>query len=175
MSKCFQLASLVMVSSLVLIPHPLIAFNSAKWMEKREAMSDEAVRLQAAYSNCVARLTSLSEGITIPLETNPDGSVRTSVYAKKAQIFDDAPLVWAEDLVMTKLGDDGKERIRIDAERCVIDRVARTGWVDGHAKVTQGKTSFEGDSVFFSATNGFVTVYSKADMKSADLKLGGLR
>lgn len=175
MSKCFQLASLVMVSSLVLIPHPSIAFNSAKWMEKREAMSDEAVRLQAAYSNCVARLTSLSEGITIPLETNPDGSVRTSVYAKKAQIFEDAPLVWAEDLVMTKLGDDGKERIRIDAERCVIDRVARTGWVDGHAKVTQGKTTFEGDRVFFSATNGFVTVYSKADMKSADLKLGGLR
>lgn len=157
------------------LPVSLLAFNSAKWMEKREAMSDEAVRLQAAYSNCVARLTSLSEGITIPLETNPDGSVRTSVYAKKAQIFEDAPLVWAEDLVMTKLGDDGKERIRIDAERCVIDRIARTGWVDGHARVTHGKTTFEGDGVFFSATNGFVTVYSKADMKSADLKLGGLR
>ena len=165
----------VQLIAVCFLPVSLFAFNSAKWMEKREAMSDEAVRLQAAYSNCVARLTSLSEGITIPLETNPDGSVRTSVYAKKAQIFEDAPLVWAEDLVMTKLCDDGKERLRIDAQRCVIDRVARTGWVDGHAKVTQGKTTFEGDSVFFSATNGFVTVYSKADMKSADLKLGGLR
>lgn len=165
----------VQLIAVCFLPVSLFAFNSAKWMEKREAMSDEAVRLQAAYSNCVARLTSLSEGITIPLETNPDGSVRTSVSAKKAQIFEDAPLVWAEDLVMTKLGDDGKERLRIDAQRCVIDRVARTGWVDGHAKVTQGKTTFEGDSVFFSATNGFVTVYSNADMKSADLKLGGLR
>ena len=174
MNWCFRLASLATVSSLALGPRPSAAFSSAKWMEKREAMSEEAVRLQAAYSNCVARLTSLSEGITIPLETNPDGSVRTSVFAKKARIFEDVPLVWAEDLVMTKLGDDGGERLRLDAERCVIDRVARTGWVEGHAKVTQGRTTFEGDGVFFSATNGFVTVYSGADVKSADLRFGGL-
>ena len=175
MNMRFQLVVLGLVSSLVLVPHPSSAFNSAKWMRKREAMTDEAVRLQAAYSNCVSQLTSPSEGITIPLETNPDGSVRTSVYAKKAQIFQDVPLVWAEDLVMTKLDDEGKERLKLEAKRCVIDRVARTGWVDGHAKVTQGKTTFEGEGVFFSATNGFVSVYSKADVKSADLKFGGLR
>ena len=174
MSRCFRFASLVMVSALVLIPRPSTAFNSAKWMAKREAMTDDAVRLQAAYSNCVSRLTSISEGITIPLETHPDGSVRTSVRAEKAQLFQDAPLVWAENLVMTKLDEDGTERLRLEAGRCVIDRVARSGWVDGHAKVTQGKTTFEGDGVYFSASNGFVSVYSDADMKSADLKFGGL-
>lgn len=153
----------------------LPAFNSAKWLAKREAMSDDAVRLQAAYSNCVGRLDAPSEGITIPLETHSDGSVRTSIYAERAQIFQDAPLVWAENLVLTKLDESGREKLRLEAGRCVIDRVARSGWVDGHAKVTQGKTTFEGDGVYFSATNGFVTVYSGADVKSADLKFGGLR
>lgn len=153
----------------------LPAFNSAKWLAKREAMSDDAVRLQAAYSNCVGRLDAPSEGITIPLETHSDGSVRTSIYAERAQFFQDAPLVWAENLVMTKLDEEGREKLRLEAGRCVIDRVARSGWVDGHAKVTQGKTTFEGDGVYFSATNGFVTVYSGADVKSADLKFGGLR
>ena len=152
----------------------LHAFNRAAWMEKREAMSDDAVRLQAAYSNCVSRLDAPSEGITIPLETNPDGSVRTSLYAERAQLFQDAPLVWAENLVMTKFGDDGREKLRIEAGRCIIDRVARSGWVDGRAKVVQGKTTFEGEGVYFSASNSFVTVYSGSDMKSADLKLGGL-
>lgn len=153
---------------------PLPAFNSAKWMAKRKAMTDDALRLQAAYSNCVGRLDSPSEGITIPLETHPDGSVRTSIFAQRAQLFQDVPLVWAENLVLTRLDEAGVEKLRIEAGRCVIDRVARTGWVDGHAKVTQGKTAFEGDGVYFSATNGFVTVYAGSDMKSADLKLGGL-
>lgn len=166
--------SRVLFITFALFTLSLFGFNRTKWMAKREAMSDDAVRLQAAYSNCVSRLDSPSEGITIPLETNPDGSVRTSLYAERAQIFQDAPLVWAENLVLTKHGDDGQEKLRIEAGRCIIDREARSGWVDGHAKVTQGKTTFEGAGVYFSASNSFVSVYSESDMKSADLKLGGL-
>lgn len=162
-------------TAFALLVLPLFAFNSAKWMAKREAMSADAVRLQAAYSNCVNRLSSPSEGITIPLELNSDGSVRTSVYAKRAQFFPDDPLVWAEDLVMTKHDEQGRVKLRLEAGSCVIDRVARSGWVDGHAKVVQDKTAFEGDGVYFSATNGYVTVYSGSDMKSSDIKFGGLR
>lgn len=174
MSRCFRLASVGVILSFVLFPGVSSAFNTARWMAKREAMTADAVRLKTAYSNCVSRIDAPSEGITIPLETRPDGSVRTSLRAEKAQLFQDEPLVWAENLVLTKLDDEGREKIRLEADRCVIDRVVRSGWVEGHAKVVQGKTSFEGDGVYFSSTNGFVSVYSGSDMKSADLKLGGL-
>ena len=153
----------------------LFAFNTAKWMARREAMTDDAVRLRAAYSNVVGRIDTPSEGIVIPLETNPDGSVRTSVHAAKAQFFSDSPIIWAEKLEMRKFDPDGTERLRLEAGSCVIDRLSRSGWVEGHAKVTQGQTVFEGEGVYFSATNAFVSVYSGADLKSADLKFGGVR
>lgn len=150
------------------------AFNSAKWMVKREAAKADAVRLRAAYSNCVSRISSPSVGITIPLELNSDGSIRTSLHAGRAQFFLDSPFVWAEELTLVKMDDDGTEKLRLVAGSCVIDREVRSGWVEGRAKVTLNATTFEGDGVYFSATNGYVSVSSGADMKSADLKFGGL-
>ena len=170
-----NLRPLLLAPCFFLLPLSLFAFDSAKWMAKREAMTDDAVRLMAAYSNCVAEVKTPSEEVTIPMETYPDGSVRTSVYAKRAQFFEKSPLVWAEDMVLTKLDDDGVEKLRLEARHCVIDRFERSGWIDGHARLIQGKTVFEGDGVYFSASNNFVTVYSDSDVKSADLKFGGLR
>lgn len=168
-----RLAFLVLAAAI--LPSALYSFDSAKWLAKRERMTQDARRLQAAYSNCVNRINSPSEGLTIPLETNPDGSVRTSIYAKRAQFFVESKLVWAEDLVMTKLDPDGTERLRLEADRCIIDRVAKSGWIEGHAKVTQGKTFFEGDGVYFSSSNNFVTAYSNSDIQSKDLKFGGVK
>lgn len=154
---------------------PLAAFDSAKWLAKREAMTADAERLRTAYTNCLANIDSPSEGLVIPLETNPDGSVRTEIHAERAQLYRDSPVIWAENLTLVKKDEDGTERMRLEAAKCVIDRVARCGWVEGHAKVTQGKTVFEGDGVYFSATNDFVTTYSQSDLKSSDLKFGGLK
>lgn len=165
----------LLIALFVLIPVSVYSFDSKKWMVKREAMSKEASRLRAAYSNFVGQVSTPSEDIVIPLETNPDGSVRTSVSAKRAQFFLDSPMIWAEDLVLCKFDTDGVERMRLEAGKCVIDRVSRTGWIEGHAKLIQGKTTFGGEGVYFSATNGFVSVYSNADVVSADLKFGGLK
>ena len=153
----------------------IFAFDSAKWLVRREAMTKDAERLRAAYSNAVGRIDSPSEGITIPFELFPDGSVRTSIYAEKAQIYQKSPLIWAEGLTLIRYDDEGKEKHRLEAGSCIIDRMSKSGWVEGHAKVTQGKTSFEGDGVYFSSSNNFVSAYSKSDIRSEDLRFGGLK
>lgn len=160
---------------LAIIPLFAYSFDSERWLEKRSVMTADAARLRAEYSNSVKRVSSPSEGIAIPLETYPDGRIRTLVSATKAQFFADNSLVWAEDLRFVKMKADGSEELRLDASSCLIDRVSRSGWVEGHAKVVQDKTLFEGDNVYFSSSNSFVTAYMSSDLKSSDLKYGGLR
>ena len=79
-----------------LTPVPSLAFNSEEWLGKRELFAREAERLRAAYTNCVARLETPAEDVTIPVETFEDGSVKVMIFAKKAQYFLDKGLVWAE-------------------------------------------------------------------------------
>ena len=164
--------------TVLLMSVPLLAysFNSVRWLEKRDGMTADAARLRAEYSNAVQRVSSPSEGIAIPLETYPDGKICTMVSAAKAQFFGgDTSLVWAEGLELVKMKNDGTEELRLEASRCLIDRLSRSGWVEGHAKVVQDKTVFEGDNVYFSSSNSFVTAYMSSDLKSSDLKYGGFR
>lgn len=165
----------LLLLAVVIGPLSLCAFDSAKWMERRAAMTKDAMRLKNEYSKRCKKINAPSEDVVIPLETYPNGSVHTSIFAKKAQFFDGTPYVWAQGLVMKKLDTEGKEKMRLEANRCIIDRINRSGWIQGRAKVTQGKTVFEGDGVYFSATNSYITVYSKSDLKSADMKFGGVK
>jgi len=93
------------VKALVTIPCLLamteaLAFDSAEWLGKRELFAREAERMRGVYSNCVARLETPAENVTVPIETFPDGSVKVLVSAKRAQYFLESGLVWAEDVVI---------------------------------------------------------------------------
>ena len=151
------------------------AFDSDAWMEKRRLLNEEALRLKAAYTNCVAHLETPAEDVTVPIETHPDGSVKTVVSAKKAQFFLDSGFVWAEGVVVRKFKKDGSLDVRIDAENCAIDRWSKSGWAEGRAKVVQGDTTFTGRNVYFSSPESYVKVYQDADLDSKNLKVGGLR
>ena len=151
------------------------AFNSSEWLVKREMLTREAERLRTAYSNCVARLSAPAEDITIPIETFPDGSVKSSVHAQKAMFFLDTGMVWAEDVTVRKVDADGKVTAQIDAKNCVIDRSTRSGWAEGPAKLRHGTTEFEGEGVYFSSPDGYVMVTRRSKIVSKDLKFGGLQ
>jgi len=152
-----------------------LAFDSAEWLGKRELFAREAERLRGVYSNCVARLETPAEDVTVPVETHDDGSVKVLVSAKKAQYFLDSGLVWAEDVVVRKFKPDGSEDGRIEAKNCVIDRMSKNGWAEGLATVTHGKTTFRGVGVYFSSAESYVKVFESSDIDSKDLKFGGLR
>ena len=150
------------------------AFNAADWHGKRELMTREAERLMAAYSNCVARLQTPAEDVTVPLDTFDDGSDKVLISAKKAQYFLDSGLVWAEDVVVRRFKKGGALEAQIDAKNCVVDRLSKSGWSDGPTVVTHGKTVFAGRGVYFSASEGYVKVFHDADIVSEDLKFGGV-
>lgn len=151
----------------------LLAFVSAEWSGRREMLTREAERLQVAYTNCAAKATEPAEGVVVPVEVNSDGSVRLSIEAKKAQIFLDDGLVWAEGVVIRKIGSDGVEASRIEAENCVFDRSTKSGWANGALKLTHGGTEFSGRGVYFSSPEDYVMSFSGSSIYSKDLKFGG--
>ena len=151
------------------------AFDLSAWSAQRDLHVREAERLRAAYSNCLQRLEHPAEDVTVPVEMHPDGSVRLVVQAKRAQFFLDTGLVWAENVVVRKLGTDGTLDTRIDARSCVIDRFTKSGWAEGAARVQHGKTSFSGRDVYFSSPESYVRVYDGADLQTEDAKAKGVR
>ena len=158
---------------LALIAGNAWAFNSEEWLGKRELFAREAERLRAAYTNCVARLETPAEDVTVPVETFDDGSVKVMIFAKKAQYFLDKGLVWAEDVTVRRFKPDGTLEAKIEAKNCVVDRFSKSGWAEGLATVTHGKTVFRGEGVYFSSPEGYVKVVERTDVESKDLKFGG--
>jgi lipopolysaccharide transport protein LptA len=150
------------------------AFDSQAWLGKREVLAREAERLQGAYARTVKRIVAPAENITVPVESFPDGSVKSSVFAKKAQFFLDENLIWGEDVLVKSLGRDGKTESEIVADNCLVDRAdsARSGWVDGHAKAVHGKMVLTGEQVYLSFAEEFVSVKRNAEVVAEELKFG---
>ena len=144
------------------------AFDSAEWLGKRELLLREAERLRAAYSNCLAQVKTPAEDVTIPLETFDDGSVKSVVSAKKAQFFHKDGLIWAEGVVITKMAQDGKRELCIEADRCLVDRFTKSGWAEGRASFTQGGTKFGGENVYFSSAESYVHVCAASNFETSD-------
>lgn len=164
------LASALTAGQLAVIGDP----SAQEWMDKRERLEKDAERLQIAYTNCIARLTIPSEDMIIPIETFPDGSVKLVIEAKYANLFDNQTLVWARDVVVRKLDEDGNEKTRLEAVECLVDRFTKSGWAQGSGKVTQGTNVFSGRNFYFSSPESFVTSYEDSTMDAKEIKSGGL-
>jgi len=165
--------ALLIVALTLLASDAPAAFDSAAWQLSRKARLADAGQMRAAYSNCVARLQTPADDVALPVETFDDGSVRMLVQAKRAQYFIDSGLIWGEGVTIRRFLRNGSEESRIEAESCVVDRKSRRGWAEGRAKVTNGKTVFSGQGVYFSAPDAYVRVFSDSEIVSEDLKFGG--
>ena len=150
-------------------------FDSRMWFEKREALTGEAKRLEAAYAKCVAALKSPAQNLTVPVENYADGSVKASVFAERAQFFIDEGLVWGEGVVISQYTPEGEVSAQIRADSCVVDRVSRSGWAEGRAEVVYGGTTVVGEGVYFSLLEEYVMILSGTKVTSTDLKMGGLK
>lgn len=152
------------------------AFDSTAWLEKRADLAHEVERLRDAYRQCAQNVQTPAEDVALPVETFPDGSVKTAIRAKRAQYFLDSGLVWAEDVVVRTFKRDGSPDMVLEAKNCVVDRLTKSGWAEGPAKLTQGETVFRGRGVYFSSPEGYVRVTQDSDLDSKDLRgVGGFR
>lgn len=135
--------------------------------------ADEA-RLKAEYDKCVAKIDKPSEGIVVPVESHPDGSLKVDVYAGKAQFFDKDAVVWCGDVIVREYELDGTVKLELKADACVVDRKTKTGWINGGASGRYGKTKIKGNGIYFSFSDEFVKISSKVEIESTDLKFEGV-
>ena len=146
------------------------AFDSEEWLGKRELLSREAERLQAAYTSCVARIVAPAENVTLPVESHPDGSVKSSIAASGAQFFLDTGFVWGTNVVVRQTSTNGVVEAEVTADSCVVDRHTRSGWAEGHAHARYLKNEVEGDGIYFSFSEEFVTIYTNTIIRVKDQK-----
>lgn len=153
------------------------SFDLEGWLEKRGMLTHEARRLRSEYKWAEANATSPAEGVVIPLETHPDGSVKTVVSAKRAQIFVKKDLIWAEDVEIRRLNADGTVESVIKAGKSVFDRsdCARSGWVEGEAEIRHATTVFKGKNVYFSSIEEYVMSMEDSQVTSSGLKTEDLK
>lgn len=149
------------------------AFDSTAWLQKREIMTREAERLEAIYEKYSAELDSPATDIFVPLETFPDGSIRSSVKAKKAMYHLDDGYLWGEDVVIERFNENGKVESMIKADHVLVDRQTKSGWVEGKAIIYHEGTIFRGVGVYFSSPEGYVMSKSNSKIVSKGLKFGG--
>ncbi|MGN0854836.1 MAG: LPS export ABC transporter periplasmic protein LptC [Kiritimatiellia bacterium] len=150
-------------------------FDSEGWLEKRAVLDREAERLADLYGRCVTALQTPAENLVVPIENYPDGRVKASVTAARAQYFIDEGIVWGEDVVVREFAPDGTPRGEVHAKNCVVDRSTKSGYVAGHAKVTYGRTTIEGEGIYFSFAEEFVKILSNVVIESKDMKIEGVR
>jgi len=143
------------------------AFDSAGWLGQRALLDREAERLRAAYPKFRERVVEPAENVVIPVESHPDGSVKTTVVAERAQIFLQEGFVWAEGVEIRQFGADGVEESRIEAENCIIDRSTKSGWTEGCAYAKyKGEAELEGENLYFSAEEEYVKIFTNTVLRA---------
>lgn len=158
------------ITALAMVPAAALAFNSEEWLEKREVLGREAERLQAAYTSCVARVVAPAENVAVPIENHPDGSVKSSISASGAQFFLDTGFVWGTNVVVRQTSTNGVVEAEVEAASCVVDRRTKSGWAEGHARARYLKNEVEGDGIYFSFAEEFVTIYANTRIRAKDQK-----
>lgn len=136
--------------------------------------ADEA-RLKVEYRRCVEKLDKPSEGIVVPIESHPDGSLKADVYAGKAQFFEKDSIVWCGDVVVREYDTDGRIKLELKASSCVVDRNTKSGWVEGFASGRYDKTKINGVGIYFSFPEEFVKISSNVVIESSDMKFEGVK
>ena len=160
----------------LLVALQAFAFNSEAWLGYRDALSAKAQDLREDYAVYAAKVVNPALSLTVPVENYPDGSIKTSIFAEKACFFMQDGYIWAEGVLVRDFAPDGSIQSQVEGERCLINRNAKTGWVEGHAKAFyKGQAEAEGDNVYLSMADEFIIVFENTVLKSDGRVLTGKR
>ena len=147
------------------------AFDSGKWLDERGDDSD-MIRLRTAYEDCRKKIESPAVDVTFPLETYPDGTVKSRLRAKKAFMFIDTGFIWGESIRVEQYKADGKTvEAFLTADNCIVDRKTKSGWVEGNAHMDWDGTSVKGRGIYFSFDREFIKIFSQTEIRTKALNL----
>ena len=148
------------------------AFDSGKWLAERGDDSD-MLRLRAAYEACIKKIESPAENVAFPLETYPDGTVKSRLRAGRAYMFLDTGFIWGENIRVEQYKPDGKTvEGFLTADNCIVDWKSKSGWVQGNAHMDWDGTAIKGRGIYFSFEREFIKIFSQTEIRTKSLKLG---
>ena len=114
-----------------------------------------------------------AQNVTFPLETYPNGMVKSRLKAKKAYMFMDTGFIWGEGIRVEQYRPDGKTiEAFLTADNCIVDRKSKSGWVEGNAHMDWDGTSIKGRGIYFSFDREFIKIFSQTEIRTKALKLG---
>ena len=147
------------------------AFDSEEWLGKRELLGHEAERLRGAYLEHSRLISSPAENIAVPIETFDDGTIKSSIAAKRAQLFLDTGFVWGEDVTVRQFSKDGAVESEVSAGKCIIDRNTRSGWAEGRADARHENAKLAGEGIYFSFSEEFVKICTNTEIRVSGVRL----
>ena len=149
----------------------VVAFDSERWLAERADDSD-MMRMRVAYRDCLAKVESPAENVVFPLETFPDGSVKSRLTAARAQMFTDSGYIWGENIRVEQYRDQGNTNVwaSLTAENCIVDRKTQSGWVEGNATMVYGDSSVKGRGVYFSLPREYIKILSNCEIRTRGAK-----
>ena len=129
-------------------------------------------RKPSAMSSVTARTVD-SIGPYTPLETFPDGSVKSRLTAARAQMFPDTGYIWGEKIRVEQYKNPGTTNVwaNLVAENCIVDRKTKSGWVEGDAMMVYGDSSVKGRGIYFSLPREFIKILSKCEIRTKGAKM----
>jgi hypothetical protein len=159
------------VNILLMLSLPAVAFDSGKWLAERGDDSD-MLRLREAYAECVKKIEAPAEKVAFPLETYPNGTVKSRLKAEKAYMFIDTGYIWGEDIRVEQYKEDGKTvEGYLTADNCIVDRKTKSGWVEGNAKMDWDGTNIKGRGIYFDFDREFIKIFSQTEIRTKALNL----
>lgn len=101
------------------------------------------------------------EGLRVPLEYYPDGTLRTELSARRATVGTDATIA-ASGIVFRVFSTNGTEDVAIMAEDAECSRERQSGWSSNAVSMRQGGMLVTGKGFEWDGTNGTLRILQQA-------------
>lgn len=147
----------------------VFAFSSERWLAERNDDSD-VVRLRDAFLACKAKMTQPALDVVFPIEHYPNGTVKSRLKAREAQLFMDTGFILGMGIRVEEYDIEGKVCGWLEADDCIVDRNTLTGWVQGNAVLNSSDTMVRGRGVYFSFHREFIKILSQSEIRAKGLK-----
>ncbi len=101
------------------------------------------------------------EGLRVPLEYYPDGTLRTELSARRATVSADATIA-ASGIVFRVFSTNGTVDVTITAEDAKCSRERQSGWSETAVSMRQGEMLLTGEGFKWDGTSGTIQILRQA-------------
>lgn len=116
-----------------------------------------------------AAMKSPVENLMLPIDHFPNGRIKALLRAKRAQLFLDG-MIFAEDVTVDLLTEEGELDGRLTAEGCIFDRNVRHGYCEGPVTMVKGADRLKGRGMYFSFEGQFIKILAECEIRTHRVK-----